>query len=432
MPILWQLFRDGEASPAARLKRVAGFLAVPAVSAIAWFGFFLVVYGTADPRAPYGDSPDTRFAYVPGGVLALLFDQQFGLLTYSPVLAAAAAGLAFRRREPADRSILALAAVSLVYLAAVATYWMWWGGVPATPARFGAAILPALAAPLAIGWRRSAPGLRAIWNLLLVISAGLTILLVGVDRGALAWNVRGPRAAWLEWPGAIADLARGWPSFFWRLTPGDVSTEGHFALHVAILDRRVWSCGVGRAATRATGRPRRGQRPTRRDLGPARRCDGRRRLWLAAQRHPRHKPGAIPTAGARRHPLGPRGSPDLRSRSGGSLMAAEACASSPQDPTPMMGRASCGLRSRRCRRGPMRCESSSAVREAARSRFVSAVPPSPGARLPWTGCLTRRSRSHCRPVRPCCRSSRTRCSLRRPTASSSRRCHWTSPWRGTQ
>ena len=124
--------------------------------------------------------------------------------------------------------------MSLVYLAAVATYWMWWGGVPATPARFGAAVLPALAAPLAIGWRRSAPGLRALWNLLLVISAGLTILLVGVDRGALAWNVRGPSAAWLEWPGAIADLARAWPSFFWRLTPGDVSTEGHFALHVAI------------------------------------------------------------------------------------------------------------------------------------------------------------------------------------------------------
>jgi hypothetical protein len=32
--------------------------------------------------------------------------------------------------------------------------------------------------------------------------------------------------------GPAVDLARGWPSFFWRLTPGDVRTEWPFALHV--------------------------------------------------------------------------------------------------------------------------------------------------------------------------------------------------------
>jgi hypothetical protein len=231
--IVWQLATMGEARRE-RVKRVLVFLLIPLASAIGWFTFFQVVYGTPNPTAPYGPSPDTRLAYAPGGLLALLLDQQFGLLTFAPALAAALVGLRAWRSRRVSWSIRGVVGVAALYLAASATYWMWWGGVPATPARFAAAALPALAAPVAVGWHRSAAGLQAVWNVLLAVSLTLTGLLLAVDRGALAWNVRGSRAAWLDWMGGIADLPRAWPSFFWRLTPGDVRTELPFAVH-AIL-----------------------------------------------------------------------------------------------------------------------------------------------------------------------------------------------------
>ncbi|HEY7474569.1 MAG TPA: hypothetical protein VH679_06130, partial [Vicinamibacterales bacterium] len=193
---------------------------------------FQLIYGTPNPAAPYGDRPEASWAFVPGGLAGLLFDQQFGLLAYSPILAAAAVAGA-HRRSPGFLTIAgAPLAICGVYLAAVATYWMWWAGVPATPARFAAAALPVFAVPLAIAWSRSGAVGRSVLASVLAISLTITTIVVGVDRGALAWNVRGPSALWLTWLGPVVDLARGWPSFFWRLTPGDLSTEIPFFIHV--------------------------------------------------------------------------------------------------------------------------------------------------------------------------------------------------------
>jgi hypothetical protein len=62
--------------------------------------------------------------------------------------------------------------------------------------------------------------------------------------------MRDGQARWLEWLTPVANLPRGWPSFFWKLTPEDLSTEWPFALHVLawigvfvaawLVLRRVW------------------------------------------------------------------------------------------------------------------------------------------------------------------------------------------------
>ena len=62
--------------------KAVAFLSIPAISAVLWVGFFIAIYGRADPSAPYGPGGDTgSFAFVPGGLGGLLFDKRFGLVT---------------------------------------------------------------------------------------------------------------------------------------------------------------------------------------------------------------------------------------------------------------------------------------------------------------------------------------------------------------
>lgn len=227
----WALLREPQPNGRTRVSRILWFLGVPAASAIAWFAFFMVVYGTPSPTAPYGPNPEASWAFVPGGVSGLLWDQQFGLLATSPVIALAVLGLAAGRASAARRCAVAIA---LVYVAVVATYWMWWAGRPATPARFAAAALPALVLPLVGAWSRLAAGGRAVWLAVLGASLALGATLVSVGRGGLTWNDRTGNAAWLDWAGPVVDLPRGWPSFFWTLDPARLASEWPFVAHVAV------------------------------------------------------------------------------------------------------------------------------------------------------------------------------------------------------
>lgn len=246
--IVWRVSRLGD-RPGERARRIAIFLAVPVVSAAAWFAYFWTLYGSLNPAVPYGADPQTRLAYVPGGLIALLFDQQFGLLASAPILALAVVGWTMRGGGDRWRP---LAWVWLAYGAAVATYWMWWAGVPATPARFLTASLPLLAPALAVGWRRASPEARALWTLVLVGSLALGATLLLVDRGALAWNDRDSRAVWLDWLATAVDLPRAWPSFFWDLTAGEPASELPFLRHVAVAALLV--AGSGWLATHAIRR----------------------------------------------------------------------------------------------------------------------------------------------------------------------------------
>jgi hypothetical protein len=190
-------------------------------------------------------------SYIPGGLVALLFDQQFGLLAAAPVLAAALVVVPWRggsngAAEPVrvNRLVWSLVSAAFAYFAAVGVYWMWWGGVPATPARFSAAALPLLAIPLAVAWARAGM-LRPFLRALLGISVALSALLLATDRGSLLWNYRQTmRAAWLDWSGVVANVPRGLPSFFWGLDPGHVRSEIGFGIHAALTVAVIVAIGL--------------------------------------------------------------------------------------------------------------------------------------------------------------------------------------------
>jgi hypothetical protein len=233
----WSVLVESGRDSGQRKRRLALFSIVPIASALAWFGFFQVVYGTPNPIFPYGEDRGTRLAYVPGGLLGLFFDAQFGLLAYSPILAAALVGL-FAKPEGLANGARRVAGATLVvgvaYLAASASYWMWWAGVPAPPARFAAAVLPVFVIPIAVAWCAAGAALRVVMTTLLSVSVAISVVVIGAARARIAWNTRGIRANWLDWLSGVTDLSRAWPSFFWRLSPVDLTTEFHFLAHVVI------------------------------------------------------------------------------------------------------------------------------------------------------------------------------------------------------
>ena len=196
-------------NPAA--KAVA-FLSAPAIGALAWIGYFIAIYGTPDPSAPYAGEAGS-FAFVPGGLLGLLFDQRFGLLAYAPVLAAGFIGLGvMMARRVYARLAVEMLFVIVPYLLTVTHFAMWWGGWSA-PARFAAPILPMLAIPAAAFWTsiRNA-GSRTAALAALAATAFASAVLVFTDGGRLAYNaIREPAALWLPRVNHVADLGAGLP-----------------------------------------------------------------------------------------------------------------------------------------------------------------------------------------------------------------------------
>jgi hypothetical protein len=195
----------------ATAKAVA-FLSVPAVSAILWVGYFIAIYGSPDPSAPYGPGEIGSFAFVPGGLGGLLFDQRFGLIAYAPVVAVSFVGLGWMLARPEWRRLgLELLFVVVPYLLTVTHFAMWWGGW-SPPARFFAAMLPLFAVPGAVAWSTiEGRASRAVASAALVLTATASLIVVGIDRGRLAFNTREAPALWLEWLGRVADLTTAAP-----------------------------------------------------------------------------------------------------------------------------------------------------------------------------------------------------------------------------
>jgi hypothetical protein len=209
------------------LGKAVAFLAVPAVSAIAWIGFFIAIYGVADPSAPYGSAQEFSIAFIRSGIAGLLFDSRFGLLATAPVLLYAFVGLVVMLRQPrqtADgagptqqagrRLALELLFVIIPYLLTVTSYAMWWAGWSA-PARFAAPIVPVLAIPCAAAWssiRQRATEVMAAGALML--TAFVSSVLVLTEGGRLAYNTRDAYALWLDWASRLVDLGQGTPAWF--------------------------------------------------------------------------------------------------------------------------------------------------------------------------------------------------------------------------
>ena len=233
--------------------KAVAFLSIPAISAVLWAGFFIAIYGRPDPSAPYGAGGDVgSFAFVPGGLGGLLFDQRFGLVTYAPVVVVAFAGLvAMFFKKPFRRLALELVFVVTPYLLMVTHFAMWWGG-SSPPARFFAPVLPLFAIPAAVAWTFATRRVtRVLAAISLVLTALASVSVVFVYRGRLAFNTRDAPSLWLEWLGRLADLttaAPGWardadlPLFRAIAIWIGVATAGILVLR--LLERRV---GRGRA-----------------------------------------------------------------------------------------------------------------------------------------------------------------------------------------
>ena len=171
--------------PHRRLAAVA-LLGPMAVSGAVWLSAYYVMYGTPDPLAPYGGSPrDVGPGFIPRGVLGLLFDQEYGLLLYSPIYVLAIGGCWLMLRGERTRwPTIGMAVTLVAFILSFAQYYMWWGGY-STPARFLVPALP-LVAPMiavALGRLRSSTGIGVTGALFAAsLCSALTIVLAPARR----------------------------------------------------------------------------------------------------------------------------------------------------------------------------------------------------------------------------------------------------------
>ena len=193
-----------------RWSRSACFLAVPVVSAAAWFVFFQLTYGTPMPTAPYGGYTQSSLSHWGPGIPGLLFDQQFGLFATAPVLLLAVLGVGSLARQ-SPRLAVEVVLLTVPYLLAVAAYRMWWGGYSA-PARFLVAVLPALALPLAAWWTAGGTARRVFTVAMLLVSLTGTVARVVVDDGGLIFNVRDGSDLLLTWLNPLVNLTLALPA----------------------------------------------------------------------------------------------------------------------------------------------------------------------------------------------------------------------------
>jgi hypothetical protein len=159
---------------------------VPTVAGAAWFAFFWMIWGSPSPLAPYGADTSTSSAYILRGLIGLLVDQQFGLLTTAPIYLIAFAGLVHLARAR-PRLAVELSLIVVPYAISVASYAMWWAG-SAAPARFLIAVLPLAVLPIAVFFSRKP---RVVALLLLIVSIGLVLPRVTVEGGRFIYNNRG-------------------------------------------------------------------------------------------------------------------------------------------------------------------------------------------------------------------------------------------------
>jgi hypothetical protein len=125
----------------------------------------------------------------PKVLLELLFSAK-GLITLTPVLALGAAGIVLLHRRGRRAEAWTIAGLVGVYLVYNSGYWLPYGGGTPGP-RFLMPIVPFLALPLALTWRRF-PGTTlalAVPSVLFMLTATLTFPLIGNDDVGFWWKL---------------------------------------------------------------------------------------------------------------------------------------------------------------------------------------------------------------------------------------------------
>jgi hypothetical protein len=204
-----------------RLRSAAAILLPVLVSAAGVALYHEILYGFLDPRRVYGRHPEIALATLREGLPGLLFDQEFGLLVYAPVLALALPGLALLWRR---RRATTLAAITLVaVVVGTAGSWPMWRGGFNPPGRFLVPLLPILGLGVAAVWERrrltAGAALLLGWSLWTGLVGAWEPRLVHRDRDGTAPLFRECSGA-LEWTGllpgyVLSDPGRGRLALLW-------------------------------------------------------------------------------------------------------------------------------------------------------------------------------------------------------------------------
>ena len=239
-----------------RVRLIAALLTPIGVSGLLWLGSFYMMYGTFNPTVAYGYSggADLQWGNVPRGLLGLSFDQEYGLLPYSPIFALALVGAWRMARHRETRGYLVGLLVAMgPFLASTTQYYMWWGGT-SVPARFLVPLLPLLAPMIACAMRdmRGGPA-RGVIGVTLLLSVG-TFVAVSVQPAArLMYNDRDGTSRLLEGLQAGVPLTSTLPSFLYPDWIIQLPSTGVWvaAAFIAVLATRVVARRVDGASSGA-------------------------------------------------------------------------------------------------------------------------------------------------------------------------------------
>jgi hypothetical protein len=227
----WRFLRLAKPSEDRRAA-TAAFLIVPmllSALAIALYGHFLTGKLLPDIRYRAGGESADLFHWpwnggrdlmlTVSGAMALLFDQQWGLLVHSPVYLLAFVGLLAMDRPGGNaehRQLAWLAFVSVPYLFVISAF-KHWGGLWCPPGRYLLPLVPLFALPLARSLRVLVD-IRAyrVVFLLLTLLGFSYVVLVTSDLHLMWPASRGYFWEWLsrKLPGGL-DLRNYFPAFGW-------------------------------------------------------------------------------------------------------------------------------------------------------------------------------------------------------------------------
>lgn len=194
--------RKKEMASLLRQPKALTIAAIYALSLIAWFAFFYLIWGKPSPTAPYGSLTQTEARFLVRGGPGLFLDQEYGLFAFAPVYVLAITGLWHMWRSGAElrRQAIEIAVIFAALLATVGAFGIWWGG-SSSPARPIASGLLLFMLPIAAAFRAApvASARRAAQHLLLWVGVGIVITLVFTQQGLLIANDRDGTAALLEY-----------------------------------------------------------------------------------------------------------------------------------------------------------------------------------------------------------------------------------------
>lgn len=247
----WVPIAPGPRAARRAVHRTLAVVVPSAVSLAAWLVFFRVIWGTFSPAAPYGAQRETRLAYLPAGAPGLLFDQEYGVVSFAPALLMALPGLWALWQAGGARRRLGVELVAVVggLLGVVGAFHIWWGG-SAIVGRPLVSALPLLLLPVAAHWKACAeqPLRRAAQRILLCAGVALTVLLATAQGGLLLVAGRDGASQVLEY------LAPSTP--VWTLLPTFLRQDPASAWSGVVLwggAALASGLGLGRLGTRLSG-----------------------------------------------------------------------------------------------------------------------------------------------------------------------------------